>query len=508
MKTLYTIWILHVCVLMSCDQKTIVKGDLLIKGGKIIDGTGSAGYHADILVAGDSILWIGKSHQIIAETQEILDATGKMITPGFIDLHAHGNPKQEKNFSNFLAQGVTSICLGMDGGSIIEGNIGGWMATHLDSTFGVNLLPFTGHAAARITRGWTDEASLNLAQINLLASDLAKDFDAGCWGLSIGLEYLPGFYADSAELRILAETVGQYNGLITSHIRNEDDDQVDQSIVEMGALSPYARTNISHIKVVFGQRIDRAKEIINLLDQYNLTADLYPYTASYTGIGIVFPNWAKKPKEYAKIKKLRSTELATYLREKVNQRGGPEATLFGTAPYKGKTLKDLADEYDLPFEIVLMDIIGPYGGSAAYFVMNEGLQRELLLSERVMLSSDGSSTMHHPRGYGSQAKLIEEFVVRDSVLTLEKAVHKMTGQIANVLQLQDRGFIRIGQKADLCLFDPQDIRAHANFEEPHLLATGMYKVFINGQEVYSDGSVQDQHGRILIKSANPTIKVH
>jgi N-acyl-D-amino-acid deacylase len=190
----------------------------------------------------------------------------------------------------------------------------------------------------------------------------------------------------------------------------------------------------------------------------------------------------------------RRDELAGYLRERVNSRNGPEATLFGTPPWAGKTLKEVADSLNKPFEDVLIDDIGPHGAGAAYFVMNEEVMKRFLTDPYVMVSSDGSPTMHHPRGYGSFAKIIDDYVITEQLLTLEEAIYKMSGLPAKTLGLSDdpevetqRGVIKEGFSADLLLFDPENIRDAATFENPHQLAEGFDWVFVNGIAVIENG---------------------
>ena len=240
----------------------------------------------------------------------------------------------------------------------------------------------------------------------------------------------------------------------------------------------------------------------------HITADVYPYTASFTGIGIVFPHWVT-PGNFEEIKEMRREELEEYLRNRIAKRNGPEATLFGTAPWAGMTLVEVADSLNKPFEDVLIDDIGPTGASAAYFVMNEEVMKRFLLDPYVMVSSDGSPTMRHPRGYGSFAKIIDDYVMKENLLNLEEAVHKMTGFSAEMLGLSGpnqvetpRGLIREGFAADLLIFDPANIRDTADFENPHQYAEGFDWVFVNGDAVIEDGVRNEvRTGRVVRKSA-------
>jgi N-acyl-D-aspartate/D-glutamate deacylase len=231
---------------------------------------------------------------------------------------------------------------------------------------------------------------------------------------------------------------------------------------------------------------------------YQITADVYPYNASYTGIGIVFPVWAKTQEQFDEALPARREELAEYLRNRVNLRNGPDATLLGTDPYTGKTLADLEQEMNMPFEDILIDIIGPQGASGAYFVMNDELQSRLLEDAYVGVSSDGSPTGFHPRGHGTFAKIIEEYVVKRESLALSEAVRKMTSFAADILGITDRGRVEVGQAADLIMFDPAAIRARATYPEPHELASGFELVLVNGEIAFKDGAGQSQrNGEVL-----------
>ena len=166
---------------------------------------------------------------------------------------------------------------------------------------------------------------------------------------------------------------------------------------------------------------------------------------------------------------------------------------------QGKTLKMVAEELEKPFNEVLMDDIGPNGASGAYFVMDEALQSRLIADSLVALSSDGSPTMHHPRGYGAFAKIIRKFVVEDKLLTLEDAIRKMTGLPASILKLEKRGLLKAGNYADVLVFDPNQVKDLATYEEPHQLAIGFDYVILNGRVAFTeDTSLPLRYGKVLI----------
>jgi len=473
-------------------------GDIVIYGGTIIDGTGAPGRRANIFVSGQKIKEIrdynGGNPGIRAEAH-VIDATGKVVTPGFIDTHSHGEPDETPEMHNFLAMGVTTLCLGQDGTSMRVTTMTEWIRDIETTVPGPNILTIVGHGTIRTESGVRLSTAPAEAQIQKMAELVEKGLKEGAWGLSTGLEYLPGTFSTPAELEAVARPVGRRGLAVLSHMRNEDDDQLSSSIQELVAQcrATGARAHISHLKSVYGKGSGRAQEILALIESVqksgqHLSADMYPYTASHTGLSILFPPWALPPNSYKEVLASRREELIKHLHDRVMRRNGPEATLLSKGANAGKTLAQLATEKGKPFAEVLADL-GPRGGSAAYFVMDEELQDRLLLAPYVNICTDGSPDMRHPRGYGSFARVIRKFVQEEKKLTLEAAVHKMSGLTAQNITLDKhgRGTLREGNFADILVFDPSKVRDTATFENPQQLAEGFDTVIVNGTVVRENG---------------------
>lgn len=474
-----------ICCLICIGWMSLIRIDaqpMLIRNGKVIDGTGKPAQSADVLIDQGLIKKIGRVK--LKSEYKIIDAAGRIVCPGFIDTHAHGDPLTTPAFPNFIAMGVTSIILGQDGESPLYRDMQEWFDQVERKTTSVNIGSMGGHGTLRFITDVKFKMVPNASELDSMAEVLQSWLDAGCLGMSMGLEYVPGRYAQTPELNHLAKVIGKNKAIIMSHMRNEDDDQLEASINELLAQGKFCKVHIAHFKDVYGKSAQRAEHIIQSIEQHSnnkkLTADWYPYTASYTGIGIVFPGWALPPADYDSIKQVRRADLLQFLKIKVNKRNGPEATLFGSGPFKGKTLKQVADSLQKPFEVVLADDIGPDGASGAYFVMNEELQQHLLQWPRTMICSDGSPGMFHPRGYGTFTRIIEEFVIQRKALSLESAIHKMTYLPASTLNLKKRGRIKKNYAADILLFKPEQLKTKASFSEPHQLAQGMDYVIVNG----------------------------
>ncbi|MFT4179781.1 MAG: hypothetical protein QM612_10035 [Thermomonas sp.] len=349
---------------------------LLLRDVRVIDGTGAPARAADVLVQGERIVRIGKVSPRLVPGARTIEGGSRVLAPGFIDLHTHGDPL-ERTYASHLAMGVTTVLLGQDGsspGADEEGQrrLSHWFDAAQRAQPDINVATCSGHGSLRRQAGIDDATRTPTdAQIARLAQVLEEDILAGSFGLSTGLEYVPGLYAEPREIAALGPVVARHDGVCMSHLRTEDDDRIDSAIREHIEASRPARTHISHLKVTLGRGEARAERLLASLRAYRnagvpLTADAYPYAASFTTIAILFPEWALPPTDYAQVLAARRDELLQALERNMIRRRGPDALLFGTGPFTGKTLAQAAQETGKPFAQVLLDL-GPGGASAAHF---------------------------------------------------------------------------------------------------------------------------------------------
>jgi N-acyl-D-amino-acid deacylase len=490
--------------------------DLWIRNGRVHDGTGGAPVAADVLVRDGRIVRIGTVAGVTAK--RVIDATDKVVAPGFIDAHSHGDPLSDASFANFATQGVTSVVLGQDGSSpgFPEDRAGQaryslvrWMAAVDKAHLQTNVVTLVGHGTLRSMAGVGIAAQPTPPQMEAMQKVLRDGLDAGAFGMSSGLEYVPGRYARREELIALADTVGRAGGLVMSHVRSEDSDKVldalDELIAQSEGVGGRARVHVSHLKIVFAHEAQEGDRVLQLLESARargvaVTADVYPYLAGYGDLSLVYPPWARTRAEWDQAVATNRAGLETYLRERIELRGGAKAILFAQAPYTNMTLAQLAERSNLPPERVVIDVIGFGGPSAAHFNMRQDVQDRFIAWQHASISTDGGPTLHHPRSWGTYPKILQEYVRDRHVLTMEQAIRKMSGLPADIVGLQARGELKPGYYADIVIFSPAAVRSNATWEKPAQPASGMDFVIVNGCVTAESGRMTSQHcGRLLRK---------
>lgn len=494
--------------------------DLWIKGGLVHEGSGAAPVKADVLIRGDRIVHVGAVGSVAAK--RVIDARGKIVAPGFIDTHSHGDPLIDASFENFALQGVTSVLLGQDGASPGFGedepdeqrkSLPQWLKAMEQARLQTNVATLIGHGTLRWQSGVGLAVQPSVAQMQTMQALLREGLEAGAFGLSSGLEYAPGRYAQREELTTLAKTAGERGGLVVSHMRSEDSDKVMDALDELLAQGAHARVHVSHLKIVFASEAAEGDRVLAALDAarargVQVTADAYPYLAGYGDLSLVYPPWAKTKEEWQKALANDRPRLETYLRERIALRGGPQAILLAEAPYTNQTLAQVAERLKQPAEEVVIDVMGYGGPSAAHFNMREDVQDRFLKWQHASIATDGGPTLRHPRSWGTYPKALATLVRERKVLSMQEAIHKMTSLPASIIGVAQRGALREGFHADVVVFTPEAVRDRATWEQFAQAPVGVGHVIVNGcVQVENSRMTQNACGRLL-RRASAVVSEH
>ncbi len=500
---------------------------VLIAGGTVIDGSGGTPYRADVAISGDRIVRVSRSPLERDSATRVIDATGRVVAPGFIDLHAHLDPLLRlPGAESAVRQGVTTALGGPDGSSP-------WpLAPYLDSAqalgLGLNVAFLTGHnTIRRRVMGMADRAP-TADELRRMREMVAQAMGDGAWGLSTGLKYLPGAYAKTDEVVALAQAAADSGGIYTSHLREEGLGLIDgvEEAIEIGRRA-HIPVILTHHKVVGKPMWGASVRTLALIDSaraagIDVMADQYPYTATYTGIGVLVPAWAMADGDSAFARRLRDPALRDSIVKGIvfnilNDRGGGDLSRVQLAKVQwqreleGKTLADWARERGMQptpetgAELVI-DALQRGGASAIYHVLDDADVERIMRYPHTMIASDGRLVRPgeghpHPRWYGTFPRVLGRYVRERHVLTLEEAVHKMTGMPAKRLGLRDRGQLADGMYADVVVFDPAAVEDRATFENPHQYPVGIDYVIVNGVAVVDGGKFTDARaGRVLRRS--------
>jgi len=480
--------------------------DLIIEGGRIVDGTGGPWYYGDVGIQNGRIATIGSLKTGKADRR--IDATGRVVAPGFIDIHTHADEEIAKLplAHNYLRQGVTTLVGGNCGESIYP--VGEKLALLKKSGLGVNFALLIGQATIRKQVMGMADRDPTPEEMKRMKALLAQAMEQGAIGMSTGLYYAPGSYSKTEEVIELARVAARYGGIYASHIRDESDYQVGlvaavKEAIDIGEKSG-APVQISHLKALGRSVWGKSAEALDLIRAargrgVDVTFDQYPYAASSTSlIGAAVPRWAQAGGEARMKQRLLDPAIREKIRAEMLQamekRGGPEnlfIAVFGHDPgLEGKHLAEIGKIKDKEPVDAAIDLLLAGDAAVVSFSMLEEDVIRIMRSPDGMVASDGSlvsfgSGVVHPRVYGTFPRVLGKYVREDGILSLEEAVRKMTSAPANRIGLRDRGLIREGMVADITVFDPATVKDKATFQKPHQYPQGIEHVIVNGQPAVS-----------------------
>jgi N-acyl-D-aspartate/D-glutamate deacylase len=468
-----------------------------IRGAQVADGTGAPLRRADLRVVGDTITAIG---DVTPDPDDrIVDATGLVLAPGFIDAHNHSTDGLDSDPDAFtqIAQGITTLAVGQDGSSPYP--IREYLAKRRANPSTVNVAVLVGHATIRRqVMGDDFRRPATAAEIRKMEALVDQEMRDGAIGLSSGLEYEVGSYASTEEVVSLARVAGKHGGFYISHIRDEADKTIEavQEAIAVGERGKLP-VQITHIKLGTVGVWGKAQEVASMIDAarkrgVDVTADIYPYLAWSSNLKVLVPN--KQWTDPASVK------------EALDDVGGGRNVQITRLPkfpqYVGKRLDEVAKAEGISEVEMYIRIVADDDAGVIVHTMAEPDMRTFLRQPWTMVASDGGVNTSHPRGAGTFPRVLGRFVREEKWLTLPEAIRKMTSMPASRIGIKDRGALRVGMKADLVLFDPSTIIDRSTFEQPRLRPRGIYRVFVNGEPVWTGDSPEDvRSGRVLVKGS-------
>jgi N-acyl-D-amino-acid deacylase len=513
---------LALCLLAvtSVSAQTPQQFDILIRNGRVLDGTGNPWYRADIGIRGDRIAAMGSLGNATART--IIDAADRYVTPGFIDVHSHAGgglaTDELKHGHPLLAQGLTTVFVNPDGGGPID--LAQQRATYEKQHIGTNVGQFVPHGSIRReVMGMTDRDP-NAGELAKMVDLSRKGMIDGGVGLSSGLYYAPGSYSKTAEVIAMAKATAPYGGVYSSHIRDESDYTIGvvaavQEVIDIAEQGGVIGV-VSHIKALGPASWGLSRTLIANIDAarrrgVQVFADQYPYEASGTGIvGALMPRSAQVGGRDAMMKRI-TGELRPEIREQVKiniaRRGGAETLMisrYAADPsFEGQRLSTLAARAGVAPEEYALQLLEQGDASLVSFNMSEGDIEGIMRQPWTMTCTDGDLVrmgegVPHPRAYGAFARKLKRYVAERNAVGLPDAIRSMTTLPAAVFGLKDRGQLRAGAFADVLIFDLAKINDAATYEKPHQLSEGFDDIIVNGELARRNGKFSTAlAGRVL-----------
>jgi N-acyl-D-amino-acid deacylase len=499
-----------ICVLLplSCLAQGV---DTLIVNGLVYDGSKSPAKHVDVAISNDKIVAIGKNLKATYSAKHLVDAAGLVVAPGFIDPHTHSlfdlNSKTKSANLNYLTQGVTTVFNGNDGG-------GPWdikkVIERLEvKGIGTNTALFVGHGTIRKKVMGLAKRHATATELSSMSKLVDNAMAEGAFGLSSGLYYVPGNYANTDEVITLAKVASQYGGIYDTHLRSESDIAAVEEALTIGKQANIA-VHFAHLKALGKDSWGMSRAIVTKINdaieqRQQVSADQYPWQASGTRVSnAVFPKWVMADSKAHFHRRLQDPKLKDKIyqqvTEKLRWRGGADSLLLVAGENKawlGKTLKQVAEQLKVtPVEAAFTIVLAGDFRVASFNMALEDINY-LMTQPWVMTSSDG--TTGHPRKYASFPQKYQQFVKLQSVISESDFFHRSTGLTADTFKLENRGYLKPGYAADVQVIDLDNYKAHADFSNPAVLTTGIKHLWVNGQLTLSNGDYLGTKAGIVLK---------
>lgn len=511
---------------------SVAEFDLVVLGGRIVDGTGNPWYEADIGIAGGRIVEIGRIDP--QRGNEVIYAQGLIVAPGFIDVHTHieGGIERNPNAENFLQMGVTSVVTGNCGSSRL--NLEEWFEKISGAGIGVNVASLIGHNTIRreAMNGDFDRPP-RPDELDRMRDLVDRAMRAGAVGLSTGLEYVPGMWATTDEIAELAKVAAAYGGVYASHMRDEGE-FIEKSVAEAIAIGEKARipVEISHFKISSKKRWGASAASIKMVEDarargLQVTVDQYLYPASSTGIGILFTSWVFDGGREKTEERLRNPATRERIRrdviEKARAQGFSDLSFAYIANYEtdqsfnGRNLAEITQAKKGRKEIeaqadLAIEILQAGGASMVLRKMSDEDVERIFRQPFTMVASDAGvmswddKSVPHPRGFGNNARALGLYVREKKIVSLPEAIRRMTSLPAQTFGLLDRGLIRPGMAADLVIFDENAVRDLATFEKPKTFPVGIDYVIVNGRKAVERSYYSHTNAGVILRGSTKKVE--
>jgi N-acyl-D-amino-acid deacylase len=494
--------------------------DILIRNGRVLDGTGNPWYRADIGITGDRIRAMGRLPDATAKT--VIDAADRYVAPGFIDVHSHAGgglaTDELKHGQPLLAQGLTTVFVNPDGGGPVD--LAAQRATYEKQRIGVNVAQMVPHGSIRREVMDMSDRDPNPGELAKMVELTRQGMRAGGFGLSSGLYYAPGSYSKTAEVIAMAKATAPFGGVYSSHIRDESDYSIGvvaavQEVIDIAEQGGVIGV-VSHMKALGPASWGLSKTLIANIDAarqrgVQVFADQYPYEASGTGIvGALIPRSAQVGGRDAMMKRITGelrNEIRAEVRTNIARRGGAETLMISrytaNPSFEGQRLSALAARAGVAPEEYALQLLEKGDASLVSFNMSEGDIEGIMRQPWTMTCTDGDLVrmnvgVPHPRAYGAVARKLKKYVGERAAMDLPSAIRSMTSLSATVFGIKDRGQLRAGAFADVLIFDLAKVNDAATYEKPHQLAEGMMDIIVNGELARRDGRLTTALvGRVL-----------
>jgi dihydroorotase/N-acyl-D-amino-acid deacylase len=498
--------------------------DLIIRNGLVLDGTGKEGIQADVAVRGGKIVAVGTLPED-AKAKHVIDASGKVVAPGFIDIHTHAERKLLRfpNIENYITQGVTTVVGGNCGGSPLP--IGAYFAKAESLRIAVNLALLVGHNTVRRRVMGSENRAPTPEELEQMKDLVRQAMEDGAIGLSTGLKYIPGAYSRTEEVIELAKVAAEYGGIYATHMR-EEGRGLFMAIREALTIGREAGipVQISHFKAVGKPMWGSSLKMLALIDSarhagLKVTFDQYPYPATSTTLGVLVPAWAFAGGRKVYLERWKDPETRKKIKEGIVDnilldRGGgdPASVVIVESEYDstldGMNLREITKRFfgKVTMENVaetVLRLLEKGRHSCIFHCLSEEDVQRIMQHPAGMVASDGHTvspdeSFPHPRNYGTFPRVLGRYVRELSILTLPEAIRKMTGAVAQKLGFEHRGVLKVGNWADIVVFDPEKVIDTATWEKPKQFAEGIEHVLVNGEFVVRDGRITGKRpGKVL-----------